>query len=79
MKQKDIALIIVIAGVSAAFSLILSKLVISTPDNRSAKVTIVEKIEPIFTEPDKKFFNDKSINPTRLIRVGDNPNPKPFN
>lgn len=79
MKQKDIGLIAVIAIISAILSLFLSKLIISTPKNRSSKVTTVEAINPTFPEPDKRYFNDKSIDPTRLIRVGDNTNPKPFN
>ena len=79
MKQKDISLIIVIAFLSAIISLLLSKVLINTPKNRSAKVTIVEPITAEFPAPDKKYFNTNSIDPTKLIRVGDNTNPNPFN
>ncbi len=79
MKQKDIALIIVIAFISGVLSLFLSKLLITTPKNRSAQVTIVERITTDFPTPDQKYFNDKSFDPTSIIRVGDNSNPKPFN
>ena len=79
MKQKDISLIIVIALLSAVVSIVLTKLLISTPKNRSEKVTIVEPITSDFPAPDQKYFNSNSIDPTRLIRVGDNANPNPFN
>lgn len=79
MKQKDISLIIVIALLSAVISLVLTKFLITTPKNRSAKVTVVEPITADFPAPDKKYFNTNSIDPTRLIRVGDNANPNPFN
>lgn len=81
MRQKDIALVLIIAFVSAVFSLVLSNLLITTPKNRSAKVTIVERIDPNFQTPDKKYFNDQSFDPTKLIHIGENPNPnsKPFN
>lgn len=79
MKQKDITLIVVIAVVSVILSLIVSKLVISSPKNRSAKVTIVEEITNKFPLPDKKYFNENSLDPTRLIRIGDTSDDTPFN
>ncbi len=79
MKQKDFILIIVIAFISGIFSLFLSKYLITAPKNRSAKVTVAEKITSDFPIPDNKYFNTNSINPTRLIKVGDNANPTPFN
>jgi hypothetical protein len=79
MKQKDIALIIVIIFLSAVVSLVLSNLLISNPKNRQTKVEVVEKITTDFTPPDAKYFNGSSVNPTKLIRIGDNSNPTPFN
>lgn len=75
MKQKDAALIIVIAFVSAIISLVLSNMIITAPKNRSAKVTIVDKIDASFPIPDTKYFNDQSFDPTRLIFIQDNSNP----
>lgn len=79
MKQKDIALIIVVAFISAVFSLVISRSLITSSKNRSAKVTIVEPITADFPTPDQKYFNSNSVDPTQLIRVGDNSNPAPFN
>lgn len=79
MKQKDIVLLAIIGIISAVFSILLSNILISAPKNRSAKVTVVEKIDSNFPEPDKKFFNANSFDPTKVIRVGDDANPQPFN
>lgn len=78
MKQKDIALIIIIAFVSAVISLVLCNMIITPPKNRSAQVTIVKKIDANFPVPDTKYFNTQSFDPTRLIRIQDNSNQNPI-
>ncbi len=79
MKQKDMLLIVVVAIVAGVFSLLLSNVLISSPKNRKEKVEIVEAITSDFQEPDKKYFNANSIDPTKLIQIGDSTNPQPFN
>lgn len=79
MKQKDIVLIIVVCFFSAVFALILSNVVIASPKNRQQKAEVVDKITDEFQEPDKKYFNNTSVNPTQNIRIGDVQNPTPFN
>ena len=79
MKQKDILLIGVIVVVAAVFALLFSNLVISSPKNRSEKVEIVDAITSEFNLPDSKYFNDQSIDPTKIIKIGNNANTKPFN
>lgn len=79
MKQKDIVTIVAIVVVSAFFSFMISKVFISSPKNRTAKVEVVQKITPDFPEPSKKYFNSNSVNPTQLITIGDGTNTKPFN
>ncbi len=71
MKQKDIALIIVIVFVSGVVSFLISNNFISPPKH-DEKAAVVEPITAEFNEPDKKYFNDQSINPTQLITIGDN-------
>ena len=78
MKQKDLMLIVAIVVVSGIFSLILSSIFISPSKNRITKVEVVDKINSEFKQPDKKFFNVNSIDPTKNIRIGDNVNPDPF-
>lgn len=77
MKQKDIALILVVIIVSGFTSFIVSKKIFSTDQDRSVEVKTVEVISTEFTEPDKKYFNDQSINPTQTIIIGDNQAPSP--
>jgi hypothetical protein len=78
MKQKDITLIVVVVAISAIVSLVLSNLLISSPKNRKEKVEVVQKITSDFPTPDKKYFNAQSIDPTKLIQIGDNQNTQPF-
>lgn len=78
MKQKDIATIAFIVFVSAVASIIISKLIISTPKSRQEKIEIVEPISADFTRPSEKYFNSSSINPTQTIKIGGDGNTKPF-
>jgi hypothetical protein len=79
MKQKDIALIIVIVFISGVFSLAISKLVFATPGNRSQQVEVVQPIVAKFNEPDTKYYNKDAFDPTKPISIGQNANPNPFN
>jgi ABC-type phosphate/phosphonate transport system permease subunit len=77
MKQKDVALIIVIAFVSAVLSIILSNLLFGSK-SRNLKAEQVDKISSQFIQPDKKYFNADAFDPTRTIRIGDGSNSTPF-
>jgi hypothetical protein len=79
MKQKDLILIIVVCFVSAALSLVLSNVLIGNPNNKQQKAEVVDAITDEFQQPDKKYFNQTSVNPTKQIRIGDSLNPAPFN
>lgn len=78
MKKKDIATIVVVVIISGGLSLVLSSIFFS-PKKHVTKVEVVPKITSDFPEPNKKYFNDKSVNPTQLITIGNNANTKPFN
>lgn len=78
MKQKDITLIVAVVIVSAIISFIVSGQLITSPNNRQEKVEVVEPITAQFPEPDERYFNEQSINPTLLIQIGDDPNQQPF-
>ncbi len=79
MKQKDIVTIIVVVFISGALSLGVSSIFIAPPAKRITQVEVVEKITPDFPEPNKKYFNPQSLNPTQLITIGNNTNTTPFN
>lgn len=78
MKQKDIALIIVIAFVSAVISFFVSSRLFVTPSNRAQQVEVVDPITASFSTPDKKYFNSNSIDPAPSPSIGDGSNQNPF-
>ena len=78
MKQKDVALILVVVFVSGIISFIVSDKLFA-PSASSQKVEVVDAIDPTFTTPDAAYFNSNSINPTQLITIGNSSNPNPFN
>ena len=78
MKQKDIALIIIVVFFSAVVSILVSKIFFTSSSQRSLTAEIVEPIDPSFNQPDSAFFNERAINPTQLIKIGDDTNSQPF-
>lgn len=78
MKQKDIALIIVIAFVSAVASLLLSSVFIGSPKKRTQQYEVVDKLTSQFDNPDTKYFNKDSVDPTRVIHIGNDSAADPF-
>lgn len=80
MKQKDIALFLVIGIVSAIFSVIASNILITPAQVKKQQAEKVDKISSQFAVPesDSKYFNKDSVNPTKLIQIGDNTNDAPF-
>lgn len=77
MKQKDIAIIVVVVGVSAILAIVASKLVIR-PTDKQQEVEVVQAITTDFPTPDPRFFNANSIDPTLPIQIGGNTNADPF-
>ena len=79
MKQKDIALIIVVVFISGVISFFVSNMLFSSPDQRKTEVEVVEPISASFTKPDARYFNKDAINPTQQIQIGgDSGNPTPL-
>ena len=79
MKQKDVLLVVVVVIISALFSIVVSRLIFGTPQNRQQSVPIVQPISSNFPDPDKRYFNDQAFNPTKVIKIGDTTNTAPFN
>lgn len=78
MKQKDIALIIVIAFIGGILSLFISKAIFAPPKNRQQKVEVVQPITADLPKPDSHYFNSSAFDPAQLITIGQNSNPDPF-
>lgn len=78
MKQKDIALIVIIVVISAIVSLFVSKAIFVSPKNRQQSAEIVQPITTDFPQPDSSYFNKQAFDPTKVINIGQNANPNPF-
>ncbi len=78
MKQKDIIIIIVAVFVSGVLSFLISNKLFTIPPDRQAEVPVVEPISAQFTTPDSRYYNEKSYNPTELIKIGESQNTEPF-
>ena len=79
MKQKDVALILVVVFISAIASFVISRWIFSSPKNRQQSAEIVDAITADFSKPSTKYFNTDSVNPTQEIQIGGSTNPNPFN
>ena len=79
MKQKDFLTIGLIVFISGLISYFVANALIGSPSKHNVKVEKVEAISSDFNKPDSKYFNAQSINPTKLIEIGDGNNQKPFN
>lgn len=79
MKQKDVALIIVIAFISGVVSFLLSSRIFVTPSSRKQTVEVVDVINSSFETPSTKYFNSSSIDPTQSSTLGTDNNQNPFN
>lgn len=78
MKQKDIALIVVVVIISGVVSLFVSKALFASPKDRQQQVEVVEAIDPSFPTPSKTYFNSSAVDPTQLIQIHNNNNTNPF-
>lgn len=79
MKQKDIAILIAVAVFSGIFSLVLSNMFFGNKSTKSQQVESIDAITADFKLPDKKYFNNDSIDPVVLIQVGPSDSPNSFN
>lgn len=79
MKQKDVALILVVGFFSLVLGIISSNLLFNTASSKKLKSDKVIAITTDFKEPDSKYFNSNSVDPTQIIRIGENTNQTPFN
>jgi hypothetical protein len=78
MKQKDLAMIIIIAFISAVISLLASNMLFASPKDRQQDVEVVQPITADFPPPDNKYFSKDAFDPTKVIVIGQNANTEPF-
>jgi len=78
MKQKDIAIIIVVVAVSGVISFFAGRFLFNKPQNRQVQAEVVDVISTEFTRPSTKYFNESSIDPTEQVQIGQGTNAAPF-
>lgn len=78
MKQKDVALILLVIGMTSIVSYFAANKLITSPFKRDYKIEKAQKITQDFPLPSEKYFNGLSINPTQTVKIGEDGNPKPF-
>ena len=77
MKQKDLALILVVVFVSALISLFASKALFSSKSKQQT-AEVVQPITTDFPQPDGRYFNSSAFDPSTTITIGQNNNSNPF-
>ena len=77
MKQKDIGVIIAVVIASSILAMVATKILIKPGDHKQ-KVEVVTPITADFPNPDQRYFNNKALDPTQQIQIGDNANTDPF-
>lgn len=78
MKQKDIAVVIAVAGFAGLISFFVANKIFVTDENRQQKYQVVDDIEAEMNPMDTRYFNADSINPTRNTSDAGS-NQAPFN
>lgn len=79
MKQKDLAIVLVVAFIGAILSFFISTKLFATPENRQQQVEVIDPIAAEMNLLDPRFFNENSINPTQNSQLGIDTNKTPFN
>lgn len=78
MKKSDLALIVLVVSISLVASYFILNAFIGQPADNTQTVEQVEPISAELPEPSKKIFNDKAIDPTVVIEIGNPSNEQPF-
>lgn len=78
MKQKDVALVLVVCFISAVVAFFLSNWLFGGEQSRNQTAESIDVITSEFQQPPERYFNANSINPTKLIEIGGQSNPNPF-
>lgn len=69
MKRSDIAMIILIASVSAVVAYFIAQAIFGNFQEQGVKVQTVDAINATIEEPDPLIFNSNAINPTVEVQI----------
>lgn len=79
MKQKDIVIIIAVAGIAAILSFVLANFLFGGKKSANLTSPKVDAINANFTLPSTQYFNKNALDPTVNITIGGSTNNTPFN
>ncbi len=69
MKKTDVAMIILIAALSAGIAYFVAQGVFGSMSSQSVKVKTIDAITSNVQTPDKKIFNTNAINPSVGVNI----------
>ncbi|MFZ3009441.1 MAG: hypothetical protein WA030_00250 [Candidatus Microsaccharimonas sp.] len=69
MKRTDIALIVLIAGLSAGIAYVVGNSIFGNINETGANVQTIDPITSKVEEPSEAIFNDNAINPSVEVQV----------
>ena len=69
MKKTDLAMIVLIAGVSAVAAYFIASSIFGGMSEQGVKVKTIDAITSVVVEPDTNIFNDNSINPSIEVNI----------
>lgn len=74
MRKQDIAMVILVAGVSALISYFVIQSIpgIGNPSEEKYDTNTMEAISSEIVKPSAEIFNSEAINPTVQITIGEN-------
>jgi hypothetical protein len=78
MKSKDIAILVILIGISGLASFFASNLLFGSKKSLVTKVEVVGPVTSEFSYQDKPYFSGNPLNPTKNIQVIINDNQKPL-
>lgn len=69
MKRTDIALIVLIAAVSAGIAYFVANSLLGNMTEQGVKVQTIDPITSVVESPDPKIFNAQAINPSVEVNI----------
>ncbi|MBC7459272.1 hypothetical protein H7200_00990 [Candidatus Saccharibacteria bacterium] len=69
MKRTDLAMIVLIAAVSAGIAYFVASNLFGTMDEQGVKVKTIDAMTSVVEKPDTKIFNDNAINPSVEVTI----------
>jgi hypothetical protein len=78
MKKNDITLIVGTMLFGAVLAVLVTSVILSNSISTQQRVQVVNTINTSFQPPSNQYLNSSSIDPTLLVKIGNNSNTAPF-